>query len=133
MSYSRWSTSVWYTFWSAMGDYQTKYKWPTKKLKNGQVFEICDIPSYFITYGELKSRPRIDVLNEVQEYYTNSKKKPTWNQIIELQNYFDSFIEDVDEHFKFHNFMKYEWYYPLRNKFIFKYRKCYDKIKAKRR
>jgi hypothetical protein len=116
-----------------MGDYQTKYKWPTKKLKDGQVFEICDIPSYFITYSELKSRPRIDVLNEIQEYYTNGKKKPTWDEMIELQNYFDCFIKDVDTDFKLHNFIKYEWYYPLRNKFIFKYRKCYEKIKAKRR
>lgn len=132
MSYSRWSNSRWYTFWSAMGAYRTEYKWPTKKLKDGQVFEICDIPSYFITYGELKSRPRLDILNEVQDYYTNGKKKPTWDEMLELQNYFDRFIKDVDTDFKLHNFIKYEWYYPFRNKLIFKYRKCYEKIKAKR-
>jgi hypothetical protein len=27
-----------------------------------------------------------------------------------------AFVEDVDDHFKFWTFMKYEWYYPIRNK-----------------
>ena len=40
MSYSRWSTSVWYTFWAVTTG--LKYKWPTNELKRSQIFEICD-------------------------------------------------------------------------------------------
>ena len=123
MSYSRWSNSRWYTFWSAMGAEPTQYKWPTQRLKDNQVFEICDIPSYFITYSELKSRSRREILLEIEESFAEDKRKPTWDELLELQDYFDQFIKDVDDHFKFWTFMRYEWYYPFRNKFIFKYRK----------
>lgn len=123
MSYSRWSNSRWYTFWSAMGAEPTQYKWPTQRLKDNQVFEICDIPSHFITYGDLKSRSRREILLEIEESFAEDKRKPTWDELLELQDYFDRFIKDVDDHFKFWTFMKYEWYYPFRNKFIFKYRK----------
>ena len=123
MSYSRWSNSRWYTFWSAMGAEPTQYKWPTQRLKDNQVFEICDIPSYFITYSDLKSRSRREILLEIEGCFAEDKRKPTWDELLELQDYFDRFIKDVDDHFKFWTFMKYEWYYPFRNKFIFKYRK----------
>lgn len=123
MSYSRWSTSRWYTFWSAMGAEPTQYRWPTQRSKDNQVFEICDIPSYFITYSDLKSRSRREILLEIEESFAEDKRKPTWDELLELQDYFDRFIKDVDDHFKFWTFMKYEWYYPFRNKFIFKYRK----------
>ena len=69
MSYSRWSNSRWYTFWSAMGAEPTEYKWPTQKLKDSQVFEICDMPSYYITYGELKRRSRSAILHEIEEHF----------------------------------------------------------------
>lgn len=145
MSYSRWSNSRWYTFWSANGAYQTKYKWPTQKLKDSQVFEICDIPSYYITYNELKERSRSAIMHEIEEHFakdfewrdieivdgklergepkTIKGKRPTWDELNELQLYLACFIKDVDDHFRFWTFMKYEWYFPFRNKFIFKYRK----------
>ena len=147
MSYSRWSNSRWYTFWSAMGAAQTTYKWPTQELKDSQVFEICDMPSYYITYGELKRRSRSAVLHEIEEHFATNFEvpdydydeesgkleskgikvfegtRPTWDELNELQLYFTRFIKDVDDHFKFWTFIKYEWYFPFRNKFIFKYRK----------
>lgn len=123
MSYSRWSSSRWYTFWSAMGAESTEYRLPTQKLKEGQVFEICDIPSYHITYGELKSRSRSAVLHEVEELYAKDSIRPTWEELMELQEYFSRFIKDVDDHFKLWNFMKYEWYYPFRNKIYWKIKK----------
>ena len=123
MSYSRWSSSRWYTFWSAMGAESTEYRLPTQKLKEGQVFEICDIPSYHITYGDLKKRSRSAVLHEIEELYAKDYVRPTWEELMELQEYFSRFIKDVDDHFKLWNFMKYEWYYPFRNKIYWKIKK----------
>jgi hypothetical protein len=122
MSYSRWSNSRWYTFWSANGAEPTEYKWPTQKLKDGQVFEICDIPSYFITYGQLRDTSRSKVLHEIEELFAKDGIRPTWDELNELQLYFARFIKDVDDHFRFWTFMKYEWYVPFRNKIIIKYR-----------
>ena len=132
MSYSRWSNSRWYTFWSAMGSSQTEYKWPTQKLKDNQVFEICDVPSYFITYGRLRDTSRSKVLHEVEELFAKESIRPTWDELNELQLYFSRFIKDVDDHFKFWNFMKYEWYYPTRNKIYWKIKRLkqrYDRDK----
>jgi len=145
MSYSRWSNSRWYTFWSANGAVPTEYKWPTQKLKDSQVFEICDMPSYYITYGDLKRRSRSAILHEIEEHFAadfdwhdieivdgkleqgKSKiikgKRPTWDELNELQLYLARFTRDVDDHFRFWTFMKYEWYLPFRNRIIFKYRK----------
>jgi hypothetical protein len=126
MSYSRWSASIWYTFWAFSGD--TSFKLPTKKLKNSQVFEICDFPSYCVTYGELMNNGLFDTLDDIKKFYSkdhlydvNSNsvykaKNPTNEEMDELCMYLIRFIEDVDDHFKWFNFFKYEWYYPLRNK-----------------
>jgi hypothetical protein len=146
MSYSRWSTSVWYTFWAATTD--LKYKWPTNELKRSQVFEICDMPSFRLTYGELQDKGMYSVLEEIKAFYNKDHsgryllgfvdgvatyehtnyvaKEPNAKEILELIEYIRRWEVDVEEHFKFRNFIKYEWYYPLKNK-------CYDKIKAKRR
>ena len=151
MSYSRWSNSRWYTFWSASSAELTEYKWPTQKLKDSQVFEICDIPSYYITYGELKKISRSILLHEIEEHFAKDfdwhdieivdgklergkpkiikGKRPTWDQLLELQNYLDQFSRDVDDHFKWNNFFLYEWYYPMRNKLIFKYKKLKEYVK----
>jgi len=146
MSYSRWSTSVWYTFWAATTD--LSYKWPTNELKRSQVFEICDMPSFRLTYGELQDKGMTSILEEINTYYNKDHsgnmfagfvdgvatyepmnyvaKEPNILEMLELTEYIRRWEVDVDEHFKFINFIKYEWYYPLKNK-------CYDKIKAKRR
>jgi hypothetical protein len=74
MSYSRWITSIWYTYWSASSE-ETTYKLPTKKLKYNQAFTICDFPSYDITYGELMTKDINTILQEVKEVYKD--KNPT--------------------------------------------------------
>lgn len=127
MSYSRWSYSTWYTFWSWLGDDTVcEFKLPTKSLKDAQVFEICDFPSYYITYGELMSDGLYTILERVQAYYQQSHikftdqvpyiKNPTKEEMDELGIYLLEFVRDVDEHFKWYNFFRYEWYYPLINK-----------------
>ena len=151
MSYSRWSTSTWYTFWTAMSP-KTIYKWPTKELKNKQTFEICDYPPYHITYGELKEKGAIKVLKEVEEYYSKSyptklfidfdadgnaiyedtttvPKNPTKHDLSELAYYLQQFIEDVDDHFKLGNFLLYEWYYPIRNNIILKIKSFFRSLR----
>ena len=71
MSYSRWGTSVWYTFWAATID--LSYKWPTNELKRSQVFEICDMPSFRLTYGELQDKGMYSVLEEIKVFYNKKK------------------------------------------------------------
>jgi len=115
MSYSRWSNSVWYTFWSAHSE-SKDFQFPTKKLKYSQTFMICDFPSYSITYGELMAKDMYIILQDVKEYYKD--KNPTNGELDELGAYITEFIDDVDNHFKWKNFFMYEWYYPLRNKLI---------------
>jgi hypothetical protein len=113
MSYSRWSNSVWYTYWSDSSE-GTKYRLPTKKLKYNQVFAICDFPSYNITYGDLMTKDLYTIIQEVREYY--KEKNPTNKELDELVDYLMRFVDDVNDHFKWKNFFMYEWYYPLRNK-----------------
>ena len=113
MSYSRWSNSVWYTYWSDSSE-ETKYRLPTKKLKYNQVFAICDFPSYNITYGDLMTKDLYTITQEVREYY--KEKNPTNEELGELADYLMRFVDDVNDHFKWKNFFTYEWYYPLRNK-----------------
>ena len=110
MSYSRWSKySRWYTFWSSNGASDTQYKWPTKSLKRSQIFEICDMPSYYITYGDLVDRSRSNLLYDIQKHFGGDV---TWDELNELQDYFSKFIRDVDKHFEPWEFFKYEWAIP---------------------
>lgn len=140
MAYSRWSNSVWYTFWSSTIN-DTKYRWPTKKLKNSQTFEICDFPSYHFTYGELQDIGIYPMLKKIKKFYsvehkqslltkwnknndheyeeiTVEAKNPSEEQMIELLGYIREWEKDVEDHFRFLTFIKYEWWYPLRNKFL---------------
>lgn len=127
MSYSRWSTSIWYTFWTSMSE-SSEFKWPTTRLKENQFFEICDlVSSYHISYGELSKLGVDGVIEEVRNFYSNShkvrilgeeemfKKEYTDEEFDELKIYLLEFMRDVDEHFKWKNFFRYEWYYPVRN------------------
>jgi len=120
MSYSRWSYSTWYTFWASLGE-GCEFKFPTKKLKHKQTFEICDFPSYYITYGELMENGLLETLDDVKRVYTHggvNAKNPTEDELDELGVYLLEFVKDVDEHFEWGNFFRYEWYYPLRNKIL---------------
>jgi hypothetical protein len=114
MAYSRWSYSVWYTFWTSMASPEITFKLPTKKLKDAQSFEICDYPSYTISYGELKSKGLRRIIKEVESFYKD-KKITTFSDYTELRWYLIQFMDDIDEHFKWHNFFLHEWYYPIRN------------------
>lgn len=140
MAYSRWSNSTWYTFWSATTSAETQYKRPTKKLKRAQTFEICDYPVYTLTYGDLEDEGLALTISKIRRLYSkphkgqiltkfeNGKatykdntypaKAPTEDEIRELITYINKWREDVDMHFKFWTFIKYEWYYPIRNKII---------------
>ena len=141
MSYSRWWNSTWYTYWSSMTGSETQYKWPTKKLKRAQAFDICDFPSYTLFYGELEDDGLALTISKIRQFYfkphkgeifkewdENKKpiyqdtvwpaKNPTEDEIRELMGYIQKWREDVDRHFKFNTFMLYEWYYPIRNKII---------------
>jgi hypothetical protein len=114
MSYSRWSKdSRWYTFWSSTGASDTQYKWPTKSLKRSQIFEICDMPSYCISYGDLVDRSRSSVLKEIENHFGGDV---TWDELNQLQDYFARFIRDVDKHFEPWEFFKYEWLKPTKYK-----------------
>lgn len=137
MSYSRWSNSCWYTFWASYGN--EDYSLPTKKRKRSQVFEICGIPSYYITYGDLQDKKIEVIIQEVKEFflqehninlldsfdngvatYKETKIDPyvyTQDELEELKGYLESFDKDVNEHFKWSTFFYYEWWLPIRNKF----------------
>lgn len=140
MSYSRWSNSRWYTFWSAIGSSNLEYSFPLKKLKNKQCFEICDIPSFFVTYGEIKSKGIDQILKDVVDFYSKPYEGTKWDpkegnennyiphtyiakpitidELNELKGYINSFVIDIDEHFRLKTFFLYEWYYPSRNKVL---------------
>jgi hypothetical protein len=117
MAYSKWNNSYWYTFWSG-NSAKTKFKWPTKKLKRDQVFEICEMRPFFITYGELEDEGMGRIISKVKKVFRkiNPNKPPNEEDIRELMNYINTWREDVDRHFKFSTFMLFEWYYPIRNK-----------------
>lgn len=129
MAYSRWGNSIWYTFWLTS---DMKYKLPTQKLKNEQLFEICDFPSYYVSYGSIKVKGIDVILSEIKEFYSEEHKglifdkfvdgKLTYKETVfegknntdeeieELKKYLQDFINDVDEYFKWKNFFYCEWY-----------------------
>ena len=119
MSYSRWSNSKWYTFWSGCGT--TQFKLPTQKLKNCQTFQIVDMPGTKITYGELMDRGIYRILQDVRDVYLG--EYITENEIFELKMYLLEFMIDVDNHFRWFTFFRYEWYYPIRYKIVWTLKK----------
>lgn len=121
MAYSRWSNSRWYTYWEQCDTAQ--FKFPTQKLKNCQTFTILDLPGTKITYGELIEKGIYKVLQEVEDSYFG--EYITDEEMFELKEYILDFMIDVDKHFKWYNFFRYEWYYPIRNKIIWKLSKNY--------
>jgi hypothetical protein len=138
MAYSRWGNSVWYSFWVAS---DMKYKFPIQSLKDEQLFEICDFPSYYVSYGSLKLKGIDEVLKDIKAFYSQNHpgtifdkfvdgkityketifeaKNHSDEEIEELRNYLKEFIEDVDKHFKWKNFFYCEWYLEFwRQKYI---------------
>jgi hypothetical protein len=130
MSYSRWSSSRWYTFWRA--DEFSNVTFPTQKRKRAQVFEICDFPSYYLTYGELVDKGAYKVLREIKAFYSKSHtgevassykdgyvteysdtifepKNPTGHELLELSGYIAKWQKDVDEAFTLKSYLKDLW------------------------
>jgi len=77
MSYSRWSNSVWYTFWAAYSG----------ETKDEQVFTICLVKDF--TYKKLKE--------DIDSCLDIACKDRTEEQREELREYMDQFIKDVEE------------------------------------
>ena len=115
MSYSRWSNSTWYTFWRS-GE-ETSFAFPTQKRKLAQVFEICDFPSYQVTYGELMDKGIIQVLREVKEFY-KYHKTPTGPELVELSGYIAQFQQDVDEAFTLKSYLNDVWHLKIKRGII---------------
>ena len=112
--------------------------WGGGNKKQEQVFEICDFPSYYVTYKQIKDD--IDkVILDVNEFYSkehsgqifdrideNGKfiyephvwepKNPSEDELNELKEYMLQFVEGVDYQFKPLVYLKYEYYYPILNK-----------------
>lgn len=150
MSYSRFGNSTWYTFWAA-DSADCRYKWPTKQLKNNQVFQICDFPSFTFTYGKLQKAGMSGIITKVEKFYAKEHagqifkewkgsemlyedtvyeaKKPTGQEIAELIGYIRAWEADVDQHFRFWTFIRYEWYYPIRSNIRWKLEALKEKIK----
>ena len=138
MSYSRWGNSTWYTYWSANSP-SLEFKWPTKRLKAGQIFQICDFNSFSFTYQNLQNWGLRGVLLKVRKYYSKDRpgqifngysdtgdaiykdttwpaKRPTADELIELIDYIRAWERDVDDEFAFWIFIKNYWYYPMVNR-----------------
>lgn len=147
-AYSRWSASVWYTYWSAYSPDCT-YKLPTRKLQYDQVFTICGIPGYDVTYGDLVFKRMSGVLDEIKTFYSKpytgnmlvdiiegeciyeEKTIPgrtyTEEEMMELMRYLYEFIDDVDASFRFKTFFYENWWIPFRNRIsrLFKKKSLY--------
>lgn len=113
MNYSRWTTSIWQTFWSAESD---------DLYKDNQIFEICDLENIRFSYAELKDSID-DCLEKVRLFYLLEKEhivktnyyvdrfgglcyfekkirrkptKVTESDLMELRRYMIEFISDVE-------------------------------------
>jgi hypothetical protein len=110
MSYSRWSNSRWYTFYTSTFSEETELKFPTKNLKNNQYFEICDDPSLYFSYGDIKHLGMENILLEVKLRFIESSD----DELSELEGYIERFINDIDEQFKLKNFFYDNWYLVIK-------------------
>ena len=92
MSYSRWGSSEWYTFWRVFPEGQVKNR-------NTAIFEICGVKSF--TAKQLRSD--LDGCLESVRDVTECKDE---KYITELKRYIDAFLKDVDN-----SYPKYEGKY----------------------
>ena len=113
MAYSRFSNSIWYTFWC---DHPTE-----SNKREDQLFEICDFPSMYFTFKQLSDNLN-GCIDSVKEFYSKEHegkfltdfvmredgssepvytdtiyeaKNPTQEQLDELRRYMQTFIKDV--------------------------------------
>lgn len=78
MNYSRFTTSVWQTFWSADSD---------NIYRDNQIFEICDIDNIVFSYAEMKDSME-DCIQKVKLYYSLEKE-----HVVKTNYYVDRFGE----------------------------------------
>lgn len=125
MSYSRWNNSKWYTYWDTSWSYPLEFKLPTKELKNKQVFTVCSVGNFtyedlIINMEECLDKVRVDSSYNkeilIEDEYTEVTIFPTYEEMEELETYIKKFKEDIDNHFKLWNFLKFEWYWPIKIK-----------------
>jgi len=155
MAYSRWSNSIWYTFWTSNCSEECDYKLPTKKLKNNQYFEICDFGRIlYFSYKEINENVDSCIEKVVDKYSQeiegqiwsgfNDDGSSTYKDVIyepktfsqeeldELKGYMLEFKKDVDDSFNLKEFFYMNWYVPLRNKyklsFKLKLKKYYEMV-----
>jgi hypothetical protein len=93
---------------------------------------IHDYPTYIISYGDLQNKGMGKIWDDIRLFYwTDTEefkaKKPSETEMRELMTYIMNWEKDVNEHFKLFNFVKYEWYYPLRNKILRLWKKMINK------
>ena len=87
------------------------------------MFMIHDYPTYIISYGDLQNKGMGKIWDDIRLFYwTDTEefkaKKPSETEMQELMGYIKQWRQDVDNYFKLHIFLKYEWYFPLRNKIL---------------
>ena len=94
MSYSRWGSSFWYTYWWSNTDVN---------CQEDEILEVCSVMSF--TFEELKNIKKC--VNQIELYYnvkgveTQDKgTKPTKEEIKELKGYMLEFVEDVKDHYR---------------------------------
>lgn len=89
MSYSRWGSSVWYTYWCAHGGASAD-----DDKRDEQLFDICTVKMF--TYKELKDD--IDgCIDKVREIHDGKKVTP--EEYKELKGYMESFMTDIEKEF----------------------------------
>jgi hypothetical protein len=137
MSYSRWSNSIWYTYWTSSYSEDCEFKLPTKRLKDNQFFEICDFGGRLVfSYKEI-SEDVNSCLLKVVEHHSKEKehelfsgfdenKIPIYTKTIiksqtftddelnELKGYMLEFKNDIDNYFKWKEFFYIYWFIPIK-------------------
>lgn len=125
MAYTNFSSSNWFTFWSSAFSKPKRFKLPTKKLKYGQVLEIKDqLNTYYVKYGDLINDGLGNILDRIRAQSSNNYpgspfRNPTAAELHQLIDVLDKFEKDINEHFRFWTFIRYEWWLPAKNKVKF--------------
>lgn len=84
MSYSRWSNSVWYSFWNAESG-------PTREEQVLSLWYSLDMCKDW-TYEELKTMDAADLMMQYPGV--------PYNEVVEAKSLIQRFIQDVDDEFK---------------------------------
>lgn len=144
MAYSRFTTSRWYTYWQITDN--SEFTFPTVKRKNSEVFMIQNFPSIIFTYAELTrnidecllhvcKRCAHEYEGNILKYnYETGHMEPefiiypadpaTEEELQELKGYMQEFISDVDSHYEWRQYFRFEWWLPIRNAVARKLKCC---------